>query len=107
MVQVLNVTVPIQIPKDYQLISNDEYNQLKSESMQGRMWTMGDLRKWLGDKSAEWIKDNILFNPKYSKTIQEWRRNKVLTGGGYGRPYHFKAAEVSKWIDDHWTEFKW
>lgn len=107
MPQILNVNVPIQIPKEYRLITMDEYNKVQAESTQGRMWKMSELRNWLGGKSVDWVKENILYNPKYHKTIQEWRNHKVLVGGGYGRAYLFKASVVAKWLDEHWQEFKW
>lgn len=103
--QVLNI--PIQVPDDIKVLTSDEYDELTKNSMIGRMWTMKELRMWLGNKSAEWIKDNILRQPKYSKTIREWERTKAIVGGGKGNPYKFKASVITAWLEAHWSELPW
>jgi len=105
--QTLEVKVPVQIPEKYRLVETDEYNQLQNESLTGRMWTMTDLRNWIGNKSADWIKDNVLFNPSYKSEIDEMRANKEIAGGGKGSPYHFKAARMAEFIEKHFKEMEW
>lgn len=105
--QILEVKVPIQIPKEYRLISIDEYDTLKSQSMVGRMWNMKDLRNWLGGKSPDWIKDNIIYNPRYAKEIRGMRLKRELVGGGRGRPFKFKASVIANFVEKHWQELAW
>lgn len=101
------LTVPVQVPDDLRVLTAEEYENLAKFSTVGRIWGMKDLREWIGGKSADWIRNNILYNPKYAATIRDWRRHKYLTGGGHGSPIRFKASVITTWLDEHWSELPW
>ncbi|MDN5954540.1 MAG: DUF771 domain-containing protein [Loigolactobacillus coryniformis] len=107
MPQMLQVTVPVEVPKDYVLIDQNKFDQLNSESLVAKMWTMAELRKRLGNKSEKWIKDNTVNNPRYSREIQQMRNTKAIAGGGNGSPWRFQASVIGPWLDKHWKEFNW
>lgn len=107
MPQVLTVNVPIQIPEKYKLVENSEYTKLQAQSLTGRTWLMADLRDWCGKKSPTWIKDNILFNPKYSRDMQTMIDHGYLVRGGRGNSWKFKASVMAEWLDQHWNELPW
>ena len=108
MAQVLEVKVPIQIPKDYRLIKNSEYEELQKSELSGRAWGMGDLRKRLDRKSPDWIKENILFSPKFHKEIAEMEKEHlIIRPRGRGGSWKFKATAMSKFLEDHCQEFNW
>lgn len=73
----------------------------------GRMWTINDLRQWLGGKSKDWVKDNTIFNPQFSREIQAMIDDQVIVEGRRGKAWLFKANEFSQWLDKHWQEFNW
>lgn len=92
------------IPDGYKLMSLEQCE----EPLQGKTWTMNDLRRWLGNKSSDWIKTNILFNPKFKNDIEGMiNRNQIIRSKGHGSPWLFKASVFSKWLDEHWEQFNW
>ncbi|MFC6170485.1 DUF771 domain-containing protein [Loigolactobacillus jiayinensis] len=107
MPQMLQVTVPVEVPKDYVLIDQNKFDQLNSESLVAKMWTMAELRKRLGNKSEKWVKDNTVNSPRYSREIQLMRNSKAIVGGGSGSPWRFQASVIGPWLDKHWQEFNW
>lgn len=107
MVQTIKANIEIAIPKNFELIETDELTSLREQSLTGRIWTMADLRKWLGKKSSAWISRNIIDNPRYSKEIQMMRNHNELTGGGRGSNYLFRASSMAAFIDRHWSELPW
>lgn len=73
----------------------------------GRMWTIKDLQQWLGGKSKDWVKDNTIFNPQFSREIQAMIDDQVIVEGRQGKAWLFKANEFSQWLDKHWQDFNW
>lgn len=73
----------------------------------GRMWNLKDVQQWLGGKSKDWIKDNTIFNPRFSREIQTMINNKIIIEGRQGKAWLFKAKEFSEWLDKRWHEFEW
>ena len=73
----------------------------------GRMWTIKDLQHWLGGKSKDWVKDNTVFNPRFSREIQAMIDDQVIVEGRQGKAWLFKANEFSQWLDKHCQDFNW
>ncbi|MCY9807075.1 DUF771 domain-containing protein [Lentilactobacillus senioris] len=108
MPQVLNVTMPVQIPDDYKLIEKSEYDDLKANEVQGKLWTKEDLRDLLGGRSFDWIKERVLYNPRLSKDYEEMKRNKfIIEAKGKGGRWLFKASEMKNFIDRNWNLINW
>lgn len=106
--QIIEAKVAIQVPDSFELVSSDELSDLRPQSVVGRTWTMNDLRDWLGHKQAVWVKDNILYNPRYSKDIQAMiNHNEIRKSKGNGSPWLFKASTMAAWLDKHWEELPW
>ncbi|MDV2577632.1 DUF771 domain-containing protein [Lactiplantibacillus plantarum] len=59
------------LPDGMKLVPVDSHGY-EGESLTGRWWTMKDLREWCANKSVDWLKDNILENPRYSREIEQW-----------------------------------
>ena len=107
MKQVLQVTVPVQIPDSMKLIPDDMHG-FEGESLIGRTLTSKDLRKWCGNKSWGWILDNIIYNPKYSREIGYMEQHHQLIHRGVkGSPWRFKARVMAEFLDRHWEELPW
>lgn len=100
------LTIPVQLPDDVHVITTSEYDRLAAYQTTGRMWSLKELQAWT-NKGADWLKDNIIYSPKYADTVREWRRHKYLTGGGYGSKFHFKASVITEWLEAHWEELPW
>lgn len=108
MSQVISAKVSIQIPDNFELINKEDYQKLKRESTFGRTWNLNDLRKWCGNKSPQWLKENFLENPKYSREMQALMDDRYLVHrGSKGSPWLFKATKMQRFLEDHWSEFNW
>lgn len=107
MPQTLEVTVPVEIPKGYVLIKQQQLDRLSQEATTGRAWTMTDLRKILGNKSEKWIKENTIWNPKYSREVKQMKADHAIIGGGRGCNYRFRASVFARFLEKHWEEFDW
>ncbi|ATO43299.1 DUF771 domain-containing protein [Loigolactobacillus coryniformis] len=73
----------------------------------GRMWNINDLRQWLGGKDKAWVKDNTVFNPRFSREIQAMIDDKTIIEGRRGKSWLFKADRFAAWLDKHWQDFNW
>lgn len=108
MVQTIKAEVAIPIPNNFELIETDKLEDLRSQAVTGRTWTMEGLRNWIGRKQVTWIKDNILYNPRYSKDMQGMiDRHEIRESKGNGSPWLFKASAMATWLDKHWEELPW
>lgn len=108
MTQSVLAQAKIILPEGTELVQSEELDSLKAQSLRGRAWTMQGLRDWLGRKSDVWIKDNILYNPKYSKEIQGMiAAGQIREPKAQGSAWMFKASVMSEWLDKHWEELPW
>ncbi len=106
MSQVISMSVPI--PNDFRVISDSEYQALKESELKGKAWGMKDLRGWLNGKSVDWIKENILFNPRFADEIGQMEKAKlIIRSKGSGNPWRFKAQAMQNFLEKHWQEFNW
>lgn len=106
MPQTIKATATIELPANFKVVDTSQLGN--SDSLLGKTWNIADLRAWTGNKSKAWIEDNILYNPKYSREIQKMYDDKlIIHSGRKGSPWKFKAYEMAKFIDRHWSEFNW
>jgi len=106
MPQTIKATATIELPPNFKIVNTDQLGN--DESLLGKTWNYDDLRGWLGNKSRTWIEENILYNPKYSREIQSmYDQRLIIKSSGKGSPWKFKALEMAKFLDKHWTEFDW
>ncbi|MCJ0951530.1 DUF771 domain-containing protein [Mammaliicoccus sciuri] len=87
MQQQLNAT--INIPSDFILITKVEYEQLLNNHNEGKFISLKGLADHL-DCSSQWLKESILFNPKYKKDLEEFIHYPTASGEKY--KIHMKKA---------------
>lgn len=103
MQQSLNIELSIPIPSDKVLISKIELEQLQEESLLGVYWTMKDLEKRIGKKS-NWIKENILYEPRFKKRLDVEQGGFVYYPRNQGEHWSFKAKEMAEFLDKYFSQ---
>lgn len=101
--QKLNINLSVPIPEDMVLIHKVELEELKEQSLAGIYWNMSDLTKRTG-KSINWLKDNILFLPKFKKELDSQNGGCVFYPRVQGQPWVFKAKEMAEFLDNHFQQ---
>lgn len=89
---VLNLEV--KIPEDYVLITKVEYDGLKQNELKGKFIKLSDIAKHI-NRSERWIKDNILFQQRFKKELE----NFVHYPTSQGEQWYFNAAPMYQWLD--------
>lgn len=97
--QQLNVSLNIPIPSDKVLIDRIELEQLRGESLEGVYWSMRDLEERIS-KKQNWIKDNILYQPRFKKQLKEF----VYYPNRQGEKWAFHAKRMAKFLDRNFSE---
>ena len=82
MAQTLNVEITI--PKGYVLVESLRLQELEESSLDP-VWDMNDLKQKLKMSSVDTIKDKLLFNPKFEKTL---RKEGIV---------HYPNSEFNRW----------
>lgn len=101
--QTLDVNLSIPIPSDMIIISKVKYEELKNAQLYGVYWNMKDLENRTGKKHM-WIKENILFQPRFKRMLD------VKTGGfvhypqSSGQPWAFHAKRMADFLDTYFAE---
>ena len=96
----VNVSFPINIPDLFKPYRDEMY-----KSITGRTWTMKDLREHCGNRSVDWIKTKILYNPKFSRVIGAMEREgQIHESTGPGNPWMFKATAMADFLEEHYEE---
>lgn len=96
--QQLNIKMNITIPEDMVIITKVELEELKQDQLKGVYWTMKDLEMKTG-RSANWLKDNILFKPQFKKILDSQNGGCVFYPRVKGQPWAFKAIEMAEFLD--------
>ncbi|KRM10183.1 hypothetical protein FD16_GL001452 [Paucilactobacillus suebicus DSM 5007 = KCTC 3549] len=101
-------TVYFKPTEDKILVDKVEYSKLVGQSLLGREWSMDDVRDRVSHRSAEWVKEYILYQPCFKADFDKFERQHYLhRSTGSGNPWKFKASVMAKWIDDHWKQIDW
>ncbi len=98
--QQLQVNMTITIPEEYVLITKVEFGQLQQEKLSGQYWTMKNLEKRVG-KEWRWIKDNILYSPRFKKILDVNNGGFVYYPEGRGKNWSFHASKMAQFLDDN------
>lgn len=101
--QQLNVSMSIPIPNDTVLIKKVELEELQAESLSGVYWNMKDLEKRTG-KKHEWLKENILYRPKFKSLLDSENGGFVYYPKTQGQSWSFQATEMAKFLDRNFSE---
>lgn len=101
--QQLEVNLSIPIPTDSVLISKVELQQLKDHSLTGVYWNMKDLESRTG-KKHEWIKENILYPPKFKKLLDVENGGFVFYPKQRGQNWSFQAREMATFLDRNFNQ---
>lgn len=103
MAQLLNVQLSIPVPADSVLISKVELEELKRLELTGVYWTMKDLEERVG-KKQEWIKENILFRPKFKKILDSENGGFVYYPKSKGQNWSFQAVKMAEFLDKNFSQ---
>lgn len=98
--QQLQVNMTIPIPEEYVLITKVEFEQLQQEKLSGQYWTMKDLENRVG-KEWRWIRDNILYPPRFKKILDVKNGGFVYYPEGRGKNWSFHASKMAQFLDDN------
>ncbi|WP_257351453.1 DUF771 domain-containing protein [Pseudalkalibacillus decolorationis] len=96
--QELSVNLNIPIPPDTILISKVEFYELKQSQLSGVYWSMKDLEKQINRKS-EWIKENILYQPKFKKILDAELGGFVFYPKSKGQNWSFQASKMAEFLE--------
>lgn len=96
--QQLTVNLTIPIPADSVLISKVELEELKRNELTGKYWTMKDLEDRTKRKQV-WLKENILFQPRFKKTLDCENGGFVYYPKVRGQTWSFQAGKMSEFLD--------
>lgn len=103
----VNDHVTVKFDEEVVLVPQAQLEDLVNHSLLGRMWKIQDVAKQLGT-SREWVRDQILNNPKFANEIGKLKvQGVVVKGPGRTSPWRFKATEFAKWLDQNMTRFNW
>ncbi len=100
MKQTLDVSLSIPIPEGMVIISEMKLRELEEKSLEGVYWSMKDLEMRINRKQ-EWIKRNILLNPKFKKKLDVDYGGFVFYPDRPGQAWSFQANEMAKFLDDN------
>ncbi|MGE8078110.1 DUF771 domain-containing protein [Peribacillus loiseleuriae] len=101
--QQLKINLSVTIPDNYVLIENVEYEQLKQSELKGVYWNMKDLEARTTRKS-EWIKENILYPPRFRKFLDAENGGFVFYPKSKGQTWVFQASKMAAFLDNHFNQ---
>lgn len=103
MSQSLNVNLSVPVPEDYVLVQKVEYKELKNQSLSGVYWTMKHLQKRV-NKSDKWIKENILYPPRFKKILDINNGGFVYYPESQGQSWSFQANKMAQFLDKYFAD---
>ncbi|HJA42158.1 MAG TPA: DUF771 domain-containing protein [Firmicutes bacterium] len=101
--QTLDVSLSIPIPSNMVLITRTHYEELKDEQLHGVYWSMKDLENRTGKKQL-WLKENILFQPRFKKILDSKSGGFVHYPQSSGQPWTFHAKKMADFLDKNFNE---
>ena len=96
--QQLEVSLTIPIPSDSVLIKKVKLDELQQEKLSGVFWNMKDLEKRT-NKKLEWLKDNILYVPKFKESLDVKNGGFVYYPSKSGEKWSFQAVKMAEFLD--------
>ncbi|WP_047981532.1 DUF771 domain-containing protein [Ornithinibacillus contaminans] len=101
--QRLSVNLEIAIPTDSVIVKRVELEELKKKELTGVYWTMKDLEKRI-NKKQQWIKENILFIPKFKKELDSENGGFVFYPKMQGQTWSFHAQKMAEFLDKNFQQ---
>lgn len=98
--QQLSVNLTIPIPSDSVLVSKVELQELKQQQLVGVYWSMKDLEARINRKH-EWIKENILYPPKFRKILDVDNGGFVFYPKTKGQTWSFQASKMADFLENN------
>ncbi|MER2111131.1 MAG: DUF771 domain-containing protein [Solibacillus isronensis] len=96
----LKTEVTINLPDHLVIIEKVEYENLNRELLVGRYWTMAELEERIGKKQV-WIKENILYQPKFKKQLDVLQGGFVYYPKTKGEKWSFHATKMANFLEDN------
>ena len=103
MEQSIKIEAIIPIPQDQVLINKVELERLQSLELTGKYWSMQDLEERI-NKKRDWIKENILYKPKFKKILDVNSGGFVYYPEKKGQNWSFQASKMATFLDENFTE---
>ncbi len=100
--QQLKVSLNIPIPEDSVLVKKIELEELEQMKLAGVWWSMKDLEKRTSKKS-EWIKENILYQPRFKRFIDAENGGFVYYPQSQGQTWAFQAKEMAEFLEVYFS----
>lgn len=101
--QKLNIDLEIMIPSDSVLIKRTDLQNLIESSLTGVYWSMKDLERHIG-KKQHWIKEHILYVPKFKKHLDSANGGFVYYPESQGQTWAFHAIKMAEFLDKNFAE---
>ncbi|MCU9612746.1 DUF771 domain-containing protein [Caldibacillus lycopersici] len=101
--QTLNVNVEIPIPNDSVIVKKVEIEDLRKQTLTGVYWTMKDLETRI-NKKQQWIKDNILYVPKFKEILDSENGGFVFYPKMQGQTWSFQASKMAKFLEENFYQ---
>ncbi|MCR8635773.1 DUF771 domain-containing protein [Paenibacillus radicis (ex Xue et al. 2023)] len=101
--QQLTVKLSIPIPADSVLIGRVELEDLKRQELSGVYWSMQDLERRVS-KGQVWIKENILYQPRFKKVLDVAHGGFVFYPKAKGQNWSFQASKMAEFLDKRFTD---
>lgn len=98
--QQITAEVVINIPSDYVLVKKAEFEQLEADRLEGVFWTMKDLEQRT-NKKQEWLKDNVLYQPRFKKELDVEHGGFVYYPKKSGEKWSFQASKMAKFLEEN------
>lgn len=103
MTQQLSVNLQIPIPSDSVLISKIELEELRRNELTGVYWNMKDLERRTNKKS-EWLKENILYNPRFKEVLDSDKGGFVYYPKSKGQTWTFQATRMADFLERNFSQ---
>jgi len=101
--QYLKAEITIPIPADHVLVSKVEIEELQQQTLLGVYWNMKDLERRVG-KKQDWIKENILFQPRFRKMLDVENGGFVFYPQNKGQNWSFQASKMADFLEKHFAD---
>lgn len=101
--QKLKAEITIPIPEDFVLIPKEEFDRLREQELVGTWWSMKDLERRL-NKKHEWIKENILYQPRFRKLLDVKNGGFVYYPERQGQTWSFQASRMAEFLELHFAD---
>ena len=92
----LKTEITINLPEHLVVIEKVEYEELKSEQLIGKYWTLADLENATKRKRL-WLQENILYVPRFKKELEKFVHYPQYRGDNW----LFQASKMAKFLDEN------